>query len=147
MDVIFGCLILLNMAPPQKLAPSAIFRGNMGHWPKIKCCSLGTSTPSSFGIYVCSVSVKSDAQNFEELIHLDNQPVTKATEDLLNSNPVEAGAPPTSPLHAFEDNTITQDNITTQQGKAFLFHLLDYISRRTLILGNQKKKKKNQLTT
>ena len=74
-----------------------------------------------YTVNTCSVNVKSssDTQNFEELIHLDNQPpVAKATEDLLNSNnPVEAGAPPTSPLHAFEENnTITPDNITTQQG-------------------------------
>ena len=76
-----------------------------------------------FGVYF-SVSVKSDAQNFEELIHLDNQPVAKgslgdATEDLLNSNANEDAPPPTSPLHAFEENnTIAQDNITTtQQGK------------------------------
>ena len=72
------------------------------------------------------MSVKSDAQNFEELIHLDNQPVAKgslgdATEDLLNSNANEDAPPPTSPLHAFEENnTITQDNITTtQQGNVF----------------------------
>ena len=82
-------------------------------------------TCRKFDVYF-SVSVKSDAQNFEELIHLDNQPVAKgslgdATEDLLNSNANEDAPPPTSPLHAFEENnTITQDNITTtQQGNVF----------------------------
>ena len=69
--------------------------------------------------------MRSDTQNFEELIHLDNQPVAKgslgdATEDLLNSNANEDAPPPTSPLHAFEENnTITQDNITTTQGDVF----------------------------
>ena len=69
--------------------------------------------------------MKLDAQNFEELIHLDNQPVAKATaslddaEDLVNSNANESSAPPpTSPLRAFdENNTITQDNLTAQQGR------------------------------
>ena len=79
-----------------------------------------------FFVTFISVTSSSDTQNLDELLHLDNQPVSGAKggggllDDAVNANeapPAQAPAPAALQRNAFdENNAIAQDAGLSQQG-------------------------------